>query len=190
MQKSAIAILGFVALPLLAQAPRSRPVRPASVFPDYAEAAVKQAMEQFGTMKKISDRDVEVLQHVRTADSALTDPMQLSNAVQKAAEEVNAAVTLEQDARIAPPEFVLLQGLFKVRGEIANANLSPMTADFGHLRTVLREYALGPASRAAVRDASAMQAETIAWLRVQQLIAEHLRALSEQSGAALHASEQ
>src|SRR6266571_2879483 len=140
MRHTALALMLMTSLPLFAQ---KRPVR-TSTFADLAERAIKQATEEFTAVKKICDRDIDVLQHVRTADAALVDPMQPFNAVQKATDEVNIAVGLEQDRRIGPPEFTVLQGLLKIQHELASAKLSPMTADFGHLRAVVRESGLGP----------------------------------------------
>lgn len=179
-------VLLLIAVPSLAQRPRPLP---RSGFADQSEGNVKQAMEMFVPIKKMCDRDIEVLAHLRAADNALVDPMQPSNAIQKAIDEVDAASRLEQDKSQGPPEFLVMQGISKVQAELQSAKLSPMTADFPHLRATLREYALGPASRVAVRDASALQAETMAWLRVQQLISEHVRIVAEETGAVLRASE-
>ena len=150
---------------------------------------MKQAMDQFVPIKKMCDRDVEVLAHLRAADNALVDPMQPSNAIQKALDEVNLAARLEADRSLGPPELLIMQGIAKAQSALESARLSPMTADFAHLRATLREFALAPASRVAVRDASALQAETMAWLRVQSLISEHVRVVSDETGAVLRASE-
>ena len=155
-----------------------------------AETAVKQEIEQFTILKKTSDRDIDVLQHLRNADVALTDPMQPANSVQKAVDEVGLAQQTEDDTHNGMPEFAVVQGLMRVQHELANANLSPSTADFGHLRAVVHGDGIGPASRVAVRDASALQAQTLAWLRVQQLISDHLHNVAEETGAVLRASEQ
>ena len=150
---------------------------------DRAEIAVRQASEQLAILKKICERDVEVLRHLRATDGALADPMQPSNAVQKAYEEVEAAKLLN-------PEFLVMQGVVRAEREVEGARRSPMSADFGHLRSVLRTEALGPASRVAVRDALRLEDEALAWLKVQQLIADHLRAIAEISNQTLRASEQ
>jgi hypothetical protein len=147
-----------------------------------AEMNVKQAMEQLANMKKMYDRDVEVLNHLRGADDALADNMQPSNAIQKAYESVVKAHTLL-------PEFLVLQGVIKSEQELESARRSPMTADFGHVRSVLREDALGPASRLAERNALRLQEEALAWLRVQELISAHVRTLTEISGDSLRASQ-
>ena len=176
-----------IAQALLAQSPPRRSTRP---FADSAESSIKQASEQMATIKKLVDRDVAVLQHLRAADAALTDPMQPNNAVQKAVDETKTAKTLEETTPGVSPDFVVRQGLIKVLDELDRAHLSPPTADFGHLRSVMRSEALGPASRAAVRDASTLQDEILAWLRVQQLIGDYVKTMSEISGQALKASEQ
>lgn len=186
MRHACLAAL-LIAMPLSAQT-RPRPIRVFS-FADQAETSVKQAMDQYAPLKKMCDRDIEVLVHLRTADNALVDPMQPSNAVQKAVDEVDAAARLETDRSLGPPETLVMQGIAKVMSDLDSAKLSPMTADFAHIRASLRENALGPASRVAVRDASALQAETMAWLRVQQLISEHVRIVSEETGAVLRAGE-
>jgi hypothetical protein len=173
----------LVSMPLFAQTKIVRPARPATFLADNAESALKQAMDQFGALKQACERDVSVLAHVRAADAALTDPMQPSNAVQKAWEEL-------ETAKQQQPDFVVYQGIVKAEREVENAKLSPMTADFPHLRVVLRDNALGPAARVVVRDASSLQAESMAWLHVQQLIGDHVRALSEVTAAALKASDQ
>lgn len=187
MRRFGIALsMATVALPLLAQGPppRGRMVRP-SMTADAAEAeaAVKQASERLVMAKKACDRDVDVLAHLRAADKALTDPMQPENAVQKAYEEVEAA-------KMAQPPFVVMQGVIRAERELEGARRSPVSTDFAHLRSVLRDEALGPASRVTVRDAAGLQDEARAWLRVQQLIGDHLRMLTEISSESLRASEQ
>ena len=191
MHRYALAILMAVSLPLFAQAPPRRVLRPGPTpFADNAEMAIKQAAEQLTAIKKITDRDLAVLDHIRVADGALTDPMQPFNAIQKAYEEVDAAKTLLEAARSQPAEFAVYQGVIKTERELESAKLSPMTADFGHLRLVVGGEALGPARRAALRDAIRVQDELLAWLRVQQLISDHVKALSEISSQTLRASEQ
>ena len=184
MHRYALVILMAFSLPLFAEAPQRRIVRPAATpLADTAESAIKQAAEQLTTIKKIIERDTAVLEHLRTADSALADTMQPFNSVQKAYEEVQAAKSLG-------PEFLVMQGIIRVERDLESAKLSPATADFAHLRSVLRNDGLGPAARAAIRDATRLQDELLAWLRVQQLIADHVRALSEISNQTLRASEQ
>ena len=161
--------------------PRARGPRP-SMTADLAEGAVKQAMQQLSDVKKICERDIGVLTHLRAADDALADPMQPTNALQKAFEEVGAAKTLV-------PDFLVMQGVIKSERALEDARRSPMTADFGRLRATLRDEAVGPASRVAVRDALRLEDEALSWLRVQQLIADHLRSISEISNQSLRAAE-
>jgi len=149
---------------------------------EMAEGAVKQAMQQLGDVKKTCERDIGVLTHLRAADDVLTDPMQPENAVQKAFEEVGAAKALV-------PDFLVMQGVVHAERVLEDARRSPMTADFGRVRALLRDEAVGPASRVAVRDALRLEDEAMAWLRVQQLIAEHLRSISEISNQSLRAAE-
>ena len=144
--------------------------------------AVKQSMEMLAAVRKTVERDAEVLGHLRAADDALVDNMQPSNAIQKAYEEVEKAKSLG-------PEFNVMQGVIKAERELEGARRSPVSADFGHLRSVLRDEALGPATRLVVRNAQRLQEETVAWLRVQELIAGHVRALSEIASSSLQASQ-
>jgi hypothetical protein len=184
MRRFAIALSLVTVAGSIAAQPSPRPMRGPrpSMTADIAEGAVKQAMQQLGEIKKISERDIGVLTHLRAADDALTDAMQPANAIQKAYEEVGAAKALG-------PEFFVMQGVIKSERVLEDARRSPMSADFGHTRSVLRDEALGPASRVAVRDALRLEDEMLAWLRVQQLIAEHLRSISEISNQSLRATE-
>jgi hypothetical protein len=147
-----------------------------------AEAAVKQAMELLGEERKAFERDVAVLRHIREADDALTDPMQPSNAIQKAYDHIDEAKRLM-------PEFVVMQGLIKVHRDLTEARRSPVSADFGRLRATLSADAEGPASRVAVRNALRLEEETLMWIRVQEMIALHLRTLSEIAGESLRESQ-
>jgi hypothetical protein len=170
------------AIPIVAQmTPRARVSR-TTMSADGAESAVKQAAEQLVVSRKICERDIAVLTHLRAADDALADAIQPSNAVQKAYEEVVAAHRLG-------PEFFVMQGVIRAERALEDARRSPMTADFGRLRSILRDEAVGPASRVAVRDALRLEDEALAWLKVQQLIADHLRAISEISNQSLRAVE-
>jgi uncharacterized membrane-anchored protein len=176
--------IAALAVPIAAQTPPPRVVRAerSSQTSGVAEIAVKQASEQLVAIKKICERDIAVLAHLRAADDALADAMQPANAVQKAYEEVGAAKGLG-------PEFFVMQGVMRTERALEDARRSPMTADFGRLRSTLRDEAVGPASRVAVRDALRLEDEALAWLKVQQLIADHLRALSEISSQSLRAAE-
>jgi len=179
-------VLMLLAAPLLAQTRERRPPvgyrTPPNLGAQSAEAAVKQAMEQLVTMKKVVDRDIEVLTHLRAADAALVDNMQPTVSIQKAYEEVEKAKALN-------PEFNVMQGVIKNERELEGARRSPIGADFGHLRTILRDEALGPASRVVVREALRLQEETAAWMKVQELIAAHVRALSDIASDSLRAAQ-
>ena len=177
-------LLMLVSVAAFSQTSRNRPPGPRPTFPgaQSAEMAVKQSMEQLAAMKKFVDRDAEVLGHLRTADDALADAMQPSIAIQKAYEEVVKAKSLN-------PEFLVMQGVIKSERELEGARRSPVSADFGHIRSVLRDEALGPATRVVIRHAQRLQEETVAWIKVQELIAAHLRALSEIASSSLQASQ-
>lgn len=178
-------LVTIVATPLLAQ-PRERRQPPYRIPPNAgagtAEAAVKQAMEQLANVRKAFERDLEVLTHLRTADAALVDNMQPTVSVQKAYEEV-------EKAKLLNPEFTVMQGVIKAERELEGARRSPIGADFGHLRLVLRDEALGPASRLVVRNALRLQEETTAWIKVQELIAAHLHALNDIASESLRESQ-
>lgn len=160
--------------------PRSRVLRPTQL--EAVEMALKQANEQLGTVRKTFERDVAVLKHLRDADASLTDPMQPSNAVQKAYEQVGEAKRLL-------PEFVVHQGIIKVERELEDAKRSPMSADFGRLRSGLQSNAISPALRVVTRNALRLQEETLLWIRVQELISIHLKGLSEIAGDSLRAAQ-
>lgn len=170
-------LLLVAATSAFSQQPRVRPSGPAVIN---AEMAIKQAMEMSGMQKKAVERDLEVFAHLRAADIALTDPMQPFNAIQKAYEEVDKAKSLM-------PEFFVMQGVIKEQRELENARLSPASADFGRLRANLSENALGPASRVVTRNARRIEEETLAWLKVQELISAHVRLMTELAGDSLRA---
>lgn len=157
-------------------------VRPTGQHVNNAEMAIKQAVEAAGMMRKAMDRDLEVLTHLRAADVALTDPMQPFNAMQKAYEEVDKAKSLR-------PDFDVYQGVIKVERELESARLSPASADFGRLRALLAEHALRPAARVVTRNALRVQEETLAWMKVQELISTHVRTMTELAGDSLRAVE-
>jgi len=180
-----VLIVLLVTTPLFAQPQRSRPGPPifrGGAGAQGAEAAVKQAMEQLASIRKTFERDVDVLNHLRAADDALVDSMQPSIAIQKAYEEV-------EEAKRLMPEFTTMQGVIKAERELEGARRSPVSADFGHLRTILRDEALGPASRVVIRNAQRLQEETVAWMKVQELISAHVRALSEIAATGLQATQ-
>jgi Arc/MetJ-type ribon-helix-helix transcriptional regulator len=174
--------LALLTVPLIAQPQPRRPVRYASRA-EAIELAVRNATEQFANEKKAIERDTAVLRHLRAADTALTDAMQPTNAIQKAYEEVDAAHGLG-------PEFTVAQGVIQMRDELDAARRSPGSADFNHLRGLLRKEAIGPAVRLVVRNSLRLQEETVAWLKVEQLIGDHLRAISDLSSDALRATDE
>lgn len=147
-----------------------------------AEMAVKSAMEQLAAEKRIFERDIQILAHLHQADDALADAMQPSNAIQKAYDHVDKAKSLD-------PEFFVKQGVIKVHQELEVARRSPGMADFGRLRMFLRE-AEGPAARVATRNALRLEEEIFAWMKVQELISQHVRAVSEIAGESLRAAQQ
>ncbi|MHB0971458.1 MAG: hypothetical protein ACYC7A_17140 [Thermoanaerobaculia bacterium] len=147
-----------------------------------AETAIQAAMEQLGRERKIVEREVLILKHLQVADDALTDPMQPSVSVQKAFDEVAEAKRLEStDIRVR-------NGVVEALKVIDDARKSPTSADFGRLRSILRTEATGPATRYALRITAALQEETIAWLRVQRLIGDHLAELADIEGGTLQTS--
>lgn len=151
-----------------------------------AEGAIKSAMEQLANDRKIFDRDIEVLRYLRLAEEALTDPMQPNNAIQKAIDNVEKAKSVPPQ----PIDFTVLQGVIKVSKELESARLSPMGADFGRLRSILRSEAIGPAARLVARNGAKLQEETAAWIRIQEMIISHLRQLSDITGDSLRAASQ
>ena len=176
-------VLAAISVPMLAQRSAAPPrvLRPL-VGAQTAEMAVKQAAEQLVNLKKIFDRDIAVLGHLRAADEALADPMQPTVAIQKAYEHVVAAKALN-------PEFLVLQGVIRSERELEGARRSPISADFGRLRSIIRDEALGPASRLAAGNALRLEEDALAWIKVQELISGHLRMLSEIAGESLRASQ-
>ncbi|HET8772450.1 MAG TPA: hypothetical protein VFP80_01615 [Thermoanaerobaculia bacterium] len=171
----------LVSTTLLAQ---RRPGRmPISDGAPAAEGAVKQSMGRVVAEKKAMDRDLQILTHIRAGDRALTDPMQPTVALEKAHEEISEAGRLNVD-------FFVGQGLSRVRRGLEDARRSPATADFGRLRSLVQEQALGPSSRLVVRNATRLQEEMLAWIQVQELIALHLKNLAEITGESLRASDE
>ena len=172
----------FAAGSLLAQSrPPSRQAMRVMPRAAQAEAALKQAMDMLGEERKAFERDLEVLKHIQAADAALTDPMQPSNAIQKAYDEIDKAKQLR-------PEFFVMQGVIKIANDLTEARRSPPSADFGRLRAVLQEHAEGPASRLVVSNALRLEEETLMWIKIQELIALHLKTLSELAGDSLRGS--
>lgn len=177
-------LLIVIAFPAVAQTARPKMMpRIPTTRADAAEMAVKQAAEDLARMKKRVETDIDVLADIRGADKALTDPMQPTIAVDKAYEDI-------EKAKMLGPEFLVEQGVIKAERELESARRSPTTADFGRLRAVIQEEALGPASRLVVREASALSDQTAAWIRIQQQISDHLRVLSDTVAEALKAADQ
>ena len=181
------ALVGFLlvvtlSVPLSGQTSRPPAAGRSSTRAQSAEMAVTQAIEQLGRDKKTFDRDLAVLKHLRAADEALIDPMQPSVAVQKAFDHVDAALQLE-------PEFRVKQGVIQARSELEGARRSPASADFGRLRAILSREATVPAVKLVIRNAVKLQEETVQWIKVQELISQHLRVLSEITGESLRSSQ-
>lgn len=177
-----ILIGALLDMPVIGQEPPSRRSRAVSPHTHGIEQAVKRAAERLANERKIFERDINVLRHLRAADDALADDMQPTAAIQKAYEQVDEAHRLE-------PPFVVQQGVIRIRQELESARRSPLSADFGRLRLLLREHALGPAARVAVANATRLQEETVAWTKIQELIAAHIRSLAEITGESLQASQ-
>src|SRR6185295_15113531 len=137
MRTAYVSLLLTIATTVIAQPQRVRPSNGPAIN---GEMAIKQASDALAMQRKSLERDIEVLTHLRAADVALTDPMQPTNAVEKAWDEVEKAKQLA-------PEFNVMQGVIRVERELEDARRSPMSADFGRLRATLRREALGPAAR-------------------------------------------
>ena len=148
-----------------------------------AERSIKEAAEVLVSARKGYERNIEVLRHVRLADDALADAMQPTIAMQKAYDEI-------QEAKRLSPEFYVMQGVITVERALESARLSPASADFGKLRSMMKLDAVSPASRVVVRDASALGEEIGAWLKIQELVAAHVRSLSDITSQSLRAAEQ
>lgn len=184
MRHLLLLLLAVTLVPTLLQAQQPpRRMGPPPVGARAAEAAIKQAAERLAETRRAVERQLQVLAHVRRSDAALADAMQPSVAVQEAFEQISKAESLNLDP-------IVRQGLIRARQEIDAARKSPGTADFGRLRGIIREHALGPASRHAMRSATTLQEETVAWMSVQELIAIHLKTLSEITGEALRAAQE
>lgn len=175
--------LALLAAPLFSQTPPQRRLPRNMSRTDALEFAIRNATEQFAAERKAIERDTAVLRHLRAADAALADAMQPANAIQKAYEEVDAAHGLG-------PEFTVAQGVITARDALEAARRSPGATDFNHLRGLLRKEAIGPAVRLVVRNSLRLQEEAVSWLKVEQLIGDHLRAISDVSSEALRATDE
>lgn len=109
--------------------------------------------------------------------------MQPTVAVQRAYEEIQAAGVLVDD-------FFVSQGIIRCHQALEVAQRSPASADLRRLRTLVRDEALGPTSRLTVRNAIALEEQTLAWIKVQELISQNLRALAGIANESLVAAEQ
>ena len=150
---------------------------------EQVEMYLKQAAEQLAILRKAFDRDIEILTHVRTSDNALVDPMQPNNAVEKSLEEMKKAHDMQ-------PPFDVDQGVIVSIRALESARLSPTSADFGKLRSVIRENALGPAARTVNRNALRLNEEMNEWIKIQQMISDNLRTMSDIASTSMRAAEQ
>lgn len=148
-----------------------------------AERAVHDAAEALERMKKIYERDVEVLAHLRAAQEALADAMQPAAAIEKAYDHVDKAKDLLDESVGAVIESVRV-----AHSAMESARRSPGSADFDRLRG-LTFRAILPAQRVAARNALALEEQILDWIKVQQLISAHLRRMSEIAGESLRASQ-
>jgi hypothetical protein len=147
-----------------------------------AEASVKQSTEALANGRKLVEKDLQVLAELRIADRALTDPMQPSVAIQEALDHVDKAKSLG-------PDFFVNQGVIKMANVLDDARRSPSNADFGRMRMLLLRECIAPAARVVGKHVTALQEETLAWIQVQELVAAHLRQLTELATVALRASD-
>jgi len=178
-----LSLVVAAAIPLVAQTPPPRRLPRMAPRGDAMELAIRAATEQFANEKKLIERDTAVLRHLRGAGTALADAMQPANSLEKAYEEVS-------EAKRVGPDFTVMQGVIKVQQALEDARRSPGAADFDRLRGLLRTEALTPAVRVVVRNSLRLQEETVAWLKVEQLIGDYLRAVSDLSSDGLRATEE
>lgn len=177
-----IGVAGAIGATVLAQSERPRHFTKSTQRVHMIEISVKQAREEFAEAKKGYERDLAIVRHLQRADEALADPMQPAAAIQKAFEEVSEAERLDAADRY------VRQGVLRMRQILEEARRSPGSADFGRLRSLLMDEALGPAMRLALRNGTALQDEVDAWLGLQQQVTDHLRALSELTAESLRVS--
>ncbi|HEX2833723.1 MAG TPA: hypothetical protein VHW00_11990 [Thermoanaerobaculia bacterium] len=177
MRATAITLLILTSVCLSAQ-PRDRRATFHNPQAASVETQVKQATLWLGDQKKEIDRDLHVLSELRTADDALTDPMQPSVALQKALDHISKAETFVSD-------FPTRQGIVRIRQQLEAANRSPASADFGRLRTTLQGEAIRPAARVVAQLGAKLTEDSLAWLTAQELIAGHLRQLTETAAECL-----
>lgn len=169
--------------PPLVSAQSSRPApRHAQFDAVQAERFLAAGAERLAERKKSYERDLGALRRIRAADEALVDPMQPAASLEKAHEELGKAKGLAAD-------LILADGLVAAYDAIEAARRSPGSADFPRLRTIIRRECEGPARRIVLANAVALEEEILAWLKVQERIAEHLRLLSEIAGESVRASQ-
>jgi hypothetical protein len=109
--------------------------------------------------------------------------MQPGIAVEKAYEQMAEAERKNANPYLAP-------AIIRARQVLEDARRSPASADFGRLRALVRDEALGPFQRHVVRGANALHDETVAWLNVQELIATHLKSLADLTSEGLRAADE
>lgn len=167
---------------LLAQPrpPRRMPLRGAAAR---AEIAVKEAAEELEAVRETYERDVNVLAHLRAAQKALRDAMQPAAAVEKAWDQVERAKSL-----IGHDPGAVGQMTLRAHGAIESARRSPGSADFDRLRSMVQD-AIDPASRVAASNALELEDQILDWIKVQQMISNHLRRMSEIAGDSLRAAQ-
>lgn len=148
-----------------------------------AENAVKAAAEELERVKEMYERDVQVLAHLRAAQAALEDAMQPSVALEKAWDHVDKAKGL-----LASHPGAVAQRTRDVHRELETARRSPSSADFDRLRGLLGRANLS-AAHVAATNALALEEQILAWIKVQQMISDHLRRMSEIAGDSLRAAQ-
>ena len=164
-----------------AQGP-NRPRRPSGPS-GTVEMAVKQASESLVEMRKVYERDVQVLKHLVAADEALKDPTQPTIAVEKADDEIGEA------ERLGSSEFAVRQGIIRARQAVEGAKKSPTTADFPRLRSIVSDEAIGPARRVVIRNTAFLQEAIHEWIKAQELITSHLRNLTDIAAEGLRVAQ-
>lgn len=175
-------VLLFLAFESLAQ-PRIYRSAQARRAADNAEMAVKSAADELENAKETYERDVKVLAHLRAAQKGLTDAMQPAAAIEKAWEHVNKAYGL-----IGFDPGPVGQMTLRARDAIESARRSPGSTDFDRLRNIVQD-AIDPAARVAAANALELEVQILDWIKVQQLISNHLRRMSEIAGESLRAAQ-
>lgn len=148
-----------------------------------AEMVVKDAAEELTRASEIYERDVKVLAHLRAAQKALADAMQPSAAIEKAWDHTSKAAGLVSSDPGAVGQMTL-----RAHAAVENARRSPGTADFDRLRSMVQD-AIDPAARVAAANALELEDQILDWIKVQQMISNHLRRMSEIAGDSLRAAQ-